>query len=186
MAIRSRKKMIAISLETLLYSIKSVQSARKIDKMHLNIHSSTRSYSANTMVIELGRFMNTRLQKNGTVLTRTRNSILMVAAGIASSLLIPSGQRFAQDSCRPRNWKKLWLHPGATKKASTDAPLAVNVLDSEYLVKAGRQHVERCAAADPGRNLGPLHNGATRAHPAWYGVLQQRQRVAGVVCTDGC
>ena len=97
--------------------------------------------------------MNTRLQKNGTVLSRTKNSILMVAVGIASSLLIPSGQVFAQDSSSAK-LEEIVVTSRRYEESINDAPLAVNVLDSDYLVKQGVNTLSDALQLTPGATWG--------------------------------
>jgi len=79
--------------------------------------------------------MNIRLEKNTSVLARTNRSVWMVAASLVASLLMPAGQVFAQGTSA--TLEEIVVTSRRYEESISDAPLAVNVLDSEYLAKQG-------------------------------------------------
>jgi hypothetical protein len=52
------------------------------------------------IVMKLGSFMNIRLEKSGSILRRINTSVWMVAAGIVSGAVVPSGP-----GSSPRNYE---------------------------------------------------------------------------------
>ncbi len=92
--------------------------------------------------------MNTRLEKNGTVLTRTRQTTWMVAACLASSLLVPSGQALAQGETA--TLEEIVVTSRRYEESISDAPLAVNVMDADYLQNQGVNNLGDILELTPG------------------------------------
>jgi len=92
------------------------------------------------------------LEENGSVRTGTKQSTLMVAAYLASSLLIPSGQALAQGASATLD--EIVVTSRRYEESISDAPLAVNVLDSEYLAKQGVNTLSDALELTPGATWG--------------------------------
>ncbi len=96
--------------------------------------------------------MNTRLEKNSSVPTRSKQYIGIVTAGLVSCLLIPSGQALAQGASATLD--EITVTSRRYEESISDAPLAVNVLDSEYLKAQGVNTLSDALELTPGATWG--------------------------------
>ena len=93
--------------------------------------------------------MKTRLEnKHGSSLTRTTKSVCLVAACLASSLVIPSGQALAQGESA--TLEEIVVTSRRYEESISDAPLAVSVMDSDYLKNQGVINLNDIVELTPG------------------------------------
>ncbi len=83
----------------------------------------------------MGRMMIIRLEKEKDILARTKRVLWTIAICIVPSLLVSQGQALAQDSSA--TLEEIVVTSRRYEESLNDAPLAVSVMDSQYLADQG-------------------------------------------------
>ncbi len=96
----------------------------------------------------MGRMMIIQLEKEKDVLARTKRVLWTIAICIVPSLLVPQGQALAQESSA--TLEEIVVTSRRYEESLNDAPLAVSVMDSQYLADQGINNLGDILELTPG------------------------------------
>ena len=96
--------------------------------------------------------MNYKLGEHCRALISTKHTVMAAAVTVAASLLFPAGQVIAQESGAAL--EEIVVTSRRYEESINDAPLAVNVLDADYLAKQGVNTLSDALQLTPGATWG--------------------------------